>query len=45
MLHSSDLLNAGAVLTPATTTPQAGDTLEALLAKYLHLLLTTYNLL
>ena len=34
------LSNTGAVLAPATTSPQSGDTLEMLLAKFLHLLLT-----
>jgi hypothetical protein len=39
-LTANDTSNTGAVLTPSTTAPQAGDTLAALLAKFLHLILT-----
>ncbi len=39
------LSNSGDVLTPDTTSPQAGDTLEMLLAKFLYLIRTRGGLL
>lgn len=45
MLLANDTANAGAELTFTNTAPQAGDSLEALLAKLLTVLITNNDLL